>query len=139
ELQQRMQEQLNQVAGIQPALFAPPSLPGAQGLPVQVAIGTTQSFAQLNDVSQTFLQEALKSGQFIFLSSDLKFTRPQTNIDIDRDQAAQLGLAMADVGNALSSMLGGGYVNYFSIEGRSYKVIPLVQQSDRLNADQILD
>ncbi len=138
DLQQIMQADLGQIAGLQPQLFAPPSLPGAQGLPLQVAIGTTQSFNQLNDIGQQFLQEALKSGKFMFLASDLKFTRPQTNIDIDRDKAAQLGLTMADVGNSLASMLGGGYVNYFSIEGRSYKVIPQVLQHERLNADQIL-
>jgi len=139
ELQQSMTQDLSQIAGFQSALFAPPSLPGAQGLPIQIAIGTTQSFTQLNDISQQFLQEALKSGQFIFLASDLKFTRPQTNIDIDRNKAAQIGLTMSDVGNSLASMLGGGYVNYFSIEGRSYKVIPQVQQEQRLNPDQILN
>lgn len=139
ELQQSMTQDLGQIAGFQSALFAPPSLPGAQGLPIQIAIGTTQSFTQLNDISQQFLQEALKSGQFIFLASDLKFTRPQTNIDIDRNKAAQIGLTMSDVGNSLASMLGGGYVNYFSIEGRSYKVIPQVQQHERMNPDQILN
>jgi multidrug efflux pump len=75
----------------------------------------------------------------MFLMSDLKFTRPQSNIDIDRNKAAQLGLTMSDVGNSLSAMLGGGYVNYFSIEGRSYKVIPQVQQYDRMNPEQILN
>ncbi|MGE3335710.1 MAG: efflux RND transporter permease subunit [Rhodospirillaceae bacterium] len=139
ELQQVAQQDLSQIAGIQPQLFAPPSLPGAQGLPIQIAIGTTQSFNQLNEVSQQFLQEALKSGQFMFLMSDLKFTRPQISIDIDRNKAAQIGLTMSDVGNALAAMLGGGYVNYFSIEGRSYKVIPQVQQEYRLNPEQILD
>ncbi|MCC6915612.1 MAG: efflux RND transporter permease subunit [Rhodospirillaceae bacterium] len=139
EMQQAMQTDLGQIAGIQPQLFAPPSLPGAQGLPIQIAIGTTQSFNQLNDVSQQFLQEALKSGQFMFLMSDLKFTRPQISIDIDRNKAAQIGLTMSDVGNALAAMLGGGYVNYFSIEGRSYKVIPQVQQEYRLNPEQILN
>ena len=139
ELQQSMTQDLSQIAGFQSALFAPPSLPGAQGLPIQIAIGTTQSFTQLNDISQQFLQEALKSGQFIFLASDLKFTRPQTNIDIDRNKAAQIGLTMSDVGNSLASMLGGGYVNYFSIEGRSYKVIPQVQQHERMNPEQILN
>jgi multidrug efflux pump len=44
---------------------------------------------------------------------------------------------MSDVGDALGSMLGGGYVNYFSLYGRSYKVIPQVQQADRLNAAQL--
>jgi len=46
---------------------------------------------------------------------------------------------MSDVGGALASMLGGGYVNYFSMSGRSYKVIPQVQQRFRLNPRQLLD
>jgi len=41
------------------------------------------------------------------------------------------------VGAALSSLVGGGYVNYFSFHDRAYKVIPQVQQADRLNADQL--
>jgi multidrug efflux pump len=46
---------------------------------------------------------------------------------------------MSDVGNALSAMLGGGYVNYFSMEGRSYRVMAQADQPFRLNASQILD
>jgi multidrug efflux pump len=46
---------------------------------------------------------------------------------------------MSDIGGALGAMLGGGYVNYFALDGRSYKVIPQVQQSSRLNTDQLLD
>jgi multidrug efflux pump len=46
---------------------------------------------------------------------------------------------MSDVGGALAGMLGGGYVNYFSLAGRSYKVIPQVQQRFRLNTQQLLD
>lgn len=138
DIQPRMQNDFNQVTGVQAAVIQVPTLPGAQGMPIQLAIGTTNSFLQLNEVSQNFLQEALKSGRFMFLMSDLKLTRPQSKIEVDRDKAAQLGLSMSDVGNALSAMLGGGYVNYFSIDGRSYKVIPQVQQFARLNADQVL-
>jgi multidrug efflux pump len=46
---------------------------------------------------------------------------------------------MSDIGTALGGMLGGGYVNYFSLDNRSYKVIPQVQQRDRLNVDQLLN
>jgi multidrug efflux pump len=54
-------------------------------------------------------------------------------VEVDRDKITSLGLTEQDVGVALSSALGGGYVNYFSIAGRSYKVIPQVQQVNRLN------
>ncbi len=138
-LQAVLQPEYNMIAGSQVAVFSPPALPGAFGLPIQFSIGTTQSYARLDEVSQAFMNEATNSGMFIFLNSDLKINRPQSNIEIDRDKAAQLGLTMSDVGGAMSSMLGGGYVNYFSIEGRSYKVIPQVEQTSRLNTDQLLD
>ena len=139
ELQFEVQNQLHGIAGINVVAFQPPPLPGGIGLPVQFVIGTTQPFAQLNEVVQAFMQTAMESKKFIFLDSDLKIDKPQSTVTIDRDKAAQLGLTMSDVGGALASMLGGGYVNYFSLDGRSYKVIPQVQQSSRLNADQVLN
>ncbi|HET6220823.1 MAG TPA: efflux RND transporter permease subunit, partial [Dongiaceae bacterium] len=139
-LQPLIQQELNQnVAGTRVVAFQPPPLPGSIGLPIQFVIGTTDPFERLNDVSQQFLQEAVKSGMFIFLDNDLKVDQPQSTVEIDRDKTAQLGLKMSDVGSAMASMLGGGYVNYFSLDGRSYKVIPQVQQRSRLNTDQLLN
>jgi multidrug efflux pump len=134
-----IQQELNHVAGAQVVAFQPPPLPGSQGLPVQFVLNTTASFTQLNEVTQAFLQEALKSGMFIFLNTDLKIDQPQVTVELDRDKAAQLGLKMSDVGGSLAWMLGGGYVNYFSLDGRSYKVMPQVEQRSRLNPDQLLN
>jgi multidrug efflux pump len=137
ELQPGVQQQLDQVAGVRTVTFQPPSLPGSRGLPVQFVIGTTDPFGKLNTISQSFLQEAQKSGRFMFIDSDLRIDLPQSTIEIDRDKAALLGLTMQDVGNAIAAMLGGGYVNYFSLSGRSYKVIPQVEQRHRLNPEQL--
>ena len=60
-------------------------------------------------------------------------------MEVDRDKIAALGMTQQDVGQALGAALGGGYVNYFSIAGRSYKVIPQVLQVDRLNPSNVLD
>ena len=137
--QQDMQNKWNAIAGARVAAFQFPALPGAQGLPVQVVINTTESYENLNEVSQAVLDKARKSGIFFFVDSDLKIDKPQDVLEIDREKVAALGMTQKDVGNALSSALGGGYVNYFSVAGRSYRVIPQVKQVDRLNPDQILD
>lgn len=137
DLQPVVQQELNSIAGVQAVAFQPPSLPGSRGLPIQFIIGTTDPFDRLNEVAQDFLQQAMKSGMFMFVNTDLRIDLPQSTVQIDRDKAALLGLSMQDIGNALSSMLGGGYVNYFSLASRSYKVIPQVQQRDRLNTDQL--
>ena len=117
----------------------PPALPGSFGAPVQFVISTTESYDRLSQVTQSLLGELRKTGRFpFFLDTDLKLDRPQVTLDIDRDKAALLGLSMSDVGNAMSAMLGGGYVNYFSMEGRSYRVMAQADQPFRLNPDQIL-
>jgi multidrug efflux pump len=140
QLQPVVQAELTKgVAGAQVVAFQPPPLPGSTGLPIQFVINTTGDFGPLNDSAQAFLREANSSGLFIFLNTDLKIDAPQSTVVIDRDRAAQLGLKMSDIGGAMASMLGGGYVNYFGLDGRSYKVIPQVEQSSRLNTDQLLN
>ncbi|MFM0145792.1 efflux RND transporter permease subunit [Paraburkholderia sp. RL18-085-BIA-A] len=138
-LQQELQQKWNQIAGARVAAFQFPPLPGSQGLPVQFVISTTEIFENLNEVSQAVLQQARESGMFFFVDSDLKLDKPEATLVVDRDKVASLGLSQSDVGQALGSALGGGYVNYFSIAGRSYKVIPQVLQTDRLNPSQVLD
>jgi len=139
ELQQVLQEKWNGIAGGRVAAFQFPPLPGASGLPIQVVITTTEPFENLNEVASQVLQKAQASGKFYFVDSDLKVDKPQSTVSLDRDMITTLGLTQQDVGAALGSALGGGYVNYFSISGRSYKVIPQVLQADRLNPNQVLD
>ena len=139
KFQQDMQAKWNTIAGARVAAFQFPALPGAQGFPVQVVINTTESYELLNEVSQAVLDKARRSGNFFYVDSDLKIDKPQDVLVIDREKVAALGMTQQQVGSALSAALGGGYVNYFSVAGRSYRVIPQVKQVDRLNPEQILD
>ncbi len=132
------QKMLDSISGVKGAAFQRSPLPGGgQGLPVQFVIQTTDPYGPLNDVAQTIMQKAQASGKFLYLDSDLKLDKAQAVIDLDRDKASQLGLTMQDVGQVLSANLSEGYVNYFTLQGRSYKVIPQVMRVDRLNPDQL--
>ncbi|WP_332852053.1 efflux RND transporter permease subunit [Duganella sp. S19_KUP01_CR8] len=139
EIQQDLQEKWSHVAGGRVAAFQFPALPGSSGLPVQFVITTTEPFENLNTVAQAVLDKARKDNKFYFADVDLKIDSPQARVEVDRDKLATLGLTQQDFGNAMGAALGGGYVNYFSISGRSYKVIPQVQQVDRLNPADVLD
>jgi multidrug efflux pump len=99
---------------------------------------TTENLAALYPQAQTFLAKAAASGRFLYIDSDLKIDQAQKVIDIDREKAAGLGLTMSQIGSALGGLLGGGYTNYFSLDGRSYKVIAQVQQRTRLTVDQVM-
>jgi len=81
----------------------------------------------------------MQSGNFIFLQKSVEYDRPMVTLNVDRDRAADLGISMADLGSSLSGMLGGGYVNRFNLDGRSYKVIPQVDRPFRLDADMLED
>ncbi|MDA8415617.1 MAG: efflux RND transporter permease subunit [Betaproteobacteria bacterium] len=137
QLQKDLQIRWSQVPGVRVAAFQFPPLPGTQGLPVQFVITTTESFEQLNDVAQKVLERARQSGMFFFVDADLKLDKPQSRFIVDRDKVASLGLTEQDVGDTLSAALSGNTINYFSMDGRSYRVIPQVRQTDRLNPSQI--
>ncbi len=139
QLQPQVQHELGQIAGSQIALFQPPSLPGAFGLPVQFVITTTEPFSKrLTRSSQKFLQEAQKSGQFIFLTSPTCATTCRSRASSSTATwRRSSGCQMQDIGSALSAMLGGGYVNFFELDGRAYKVIPQVAAGQRLNPEQL--
>ena len=139
ELQQTLQQELGAVAGLRIVAFQQPPLPGATGLPIQFVVQSTDTFEKMDTVARDLLSQALATGKFIFLDTDLKIDQPQMSLVIDREKAAQLGLRMIDVGGALTTALSGGYTQYFGLDGRSYKVIPQIAQRFRLNADQILN
>jgi multidrug efflux pump len=139
DVQKELQEKFNHIAGARVAVFQFPALPGSQGLPLQFVITTTEPVENLYEVASAVKEKAEASGLFFFIDNDLKLDKPQATLNIDRDMVADMGLTQQDVGSPLGAALGGGYVNYFSIAGRSYKVIPQVLQKNRLNPDQVLD
>jgi multidrug efflux pump len=139
QLQPIVQNDLNKISGARTAVFQPAPLPGSSGLPVQFVIQTTESYDRLNEVTQSMMDKIHASGMFIYVDTDLKIDKAQTSINLDRDKSSELGLTMSDVGNVLSSNLSQNYVNFFSMAGRSYKVIPQIIRTERLNDDQLLN
>jgi len=135
-----LQGKLSQIAGVNLAVFQPSPLPGAFGaLPVAYVIKAERPFNEIYEVSQRFLTEARKTGLFGYIDADLKIDLPQSTVVIDRDKVASLGLDMTSIGNTLNTLLSGAYVGYFDLQGRSYKVMPEVMRSARLNADQVMN
>jgi multidrug efflux pump len=138
-LQQDLQPKLSQITGLKVFAMVPPSLPsaGGGGGGGEFIIGGVGSLQQLSDLSDAILAKAYASKRFIFLDKDLKINKPRIEVNIDRDKAASLGIDMRTLAADMSAMLAGGYSNLFSMQNRSYRVIPQVQRSDRLNAAQL--
>jgi multidrug efflux pump len=130
---------LSQIAGIRVIPLTPPALPGGGDFPVDLVIASAAEPERLRDIAQQLVQKAFASGMFMFADADMKFDQPQTEVVFDRDKLRSQGVDLSQAGRDLSTLVGGGYVNRFSIQGRSYKVIPQVKRADRLTPDQLED
>lgn len=140
QIQQQLQAALGEVAGLKMVTFAPPSLPGSGGgLPVQFVMSANLSFDELYESGQMILEQALKSGLFIYADLDLKLDNPLANVKIDKTMANELGLSMADIGDALALGYSGAYVDRFDRDERSYKVIPQLEVDWRTTTEGLKD
>jgi len=128
---------LSKIAGVRVIPQAPPPLPGGGNFPVDLVIASAAEPKQLSELAEQLVAKARASGMFIFVDSDLKFDQPQAEVVFDRDKLRSQGVDLNQAGRDLSSLLGANYVNRFSIQGRSYKVIPQVVRAERLTPQQL--
>jgi multidrug efflux pump len=128
---------LSKIPGIRVIPLTPPALPGGGNFPVDFVIVSPAEPQQLAEFAKQLVAKAMASGLFIFADSDVKFDQPQAEVVFDRDKLRSQGVDLSQAGQDLSTMLGGNYVNRFSIQGRSYKVIPQIKRAERLTPDQL--
>jgi len=140
QVQMEVSGRVSKVAGLRVIPIMPPTLPGGGGgLPVDFVIASTAEPRRVSEFANQIVQKAFASGLFMFADTDVKFDQPQTEVVFNRDKLRAQGVDLSQAGRDLSALLGGNYVNRFSIQGRSYKVIPQVKRSERLSPDQLSD
>ncbi|HEU4366528.1 MAG TPA: efflux RND transporter permease subunit, partial [Candidatus Krumholzibacteria bacterium] len=137
QLQMESAMGLSQIPGVRVISLIPPALPGGGDFPVDFVIASTAEPEQLVEFANQLVGKAFASGLFMFADADLKFDQPQAEVVFDRDKLRSQGVEMSQAGRDLSTLLSGDYVNRFSIQGRSYKVIPQVKRSERLTPEQL--
>src|SRR3989475_6341078 len=128
---------LSKIPGVRVIPLTPAPLPGGSGFPVDFVIASPGEPKELADFAEKLVKKAFASGIFIYADSDLKFDQPQAEVVFDRDKVRAQGVDLTQAGQDLSTLLGGDYVNRFSIQGRSYKVIPQIKRAERLTPDQL--
>jgi multidrug efflux pump len=137
QLQMEVSARMGQIPGVRVITLVPPALPGGGSFPVDFVIASTADPERLAGFANDLVQKAFASGLFMYADSDVKFDQPQTEVVFDRDKLRSQGVDLSQAGKDLSTMLGGNYVNRFSVQGRSYKVIPQIQRAERLTPDQL--
>src|SRR5205823_11854763 len=128
---------LSKIAGVRVVPQAPPPLPGGGSFPVDFVSASAAEPERLSELADQLVKKAFASGLFIFADADLKFDQPQVEVVFDRDKLRSQGVDFSQAGRDLSTLLGANYVNRFSIQGRSYKVIPQAIRAERLTPDQL--
>ncbi len=135
-----LQRRVSAIPGIQTFGIIPPALNGGGTFPIEFVVASTAESSEVLEFAKKLADKAAASGKFYFPPIlDVKVDQPQSELVIDREKVAQLGLNLQTVGKDLSAALGGNFVNRFSISGRSYKVIPQLLRVDRLNPEQLDD
>jgi multidrug efflux pump len=138
EIQQQIQAILDNAPGLQSYVFAPPSLPGAGGgLPISMIIQSIHAPERVVEIAEEIRTKAMQSGMFIVVQNSLSFDAPQVRLTIDRDRAAQLGVAVSDIGSTLGLLVGGGAVAQFDRDSNSYDVITQVPREWRNNPERL--
>src|SRR5688572_30265622 len=140
ELLPQVQAKLGTIPGIEMFPIMPPALPGGGNFPVEIVLLSTEEPERMLEFARQLQMKAMESKAFFFPPIiDTKIDQPQAEIVIDHDKVAAMGLNLREIGADISAAVGGNYVNRFNISGRSYKVIPQVKRSERLNPDQLKD
>jgi multidrug efflux pump len=137
EINQDVMARASEITGVNIFMLTPPALPGAGDMPIEFVISSTFDADQLLTYGQELVKRGMASGNFKFLTIDMRYDLPQSEVVFDRDKIASMGLSLQQVGQDLGAAIGGNYVNRFSIDGRSYKVIPQLKRESRLNPEQL--
>jgi len=103
---------------------------GGGGLPVQFVIQASH-FEKLRQVLPEFMKQVQASDKFSGSDVNLKFTKPEIRLDIDREKAMNLGVSVQDVAQTLQLGLSGRRCGYFIMDGKQYQVIGQIDRPDR--------
>lgn len=130
---------LSSVAGLKAFPVLESALPTAGNFSVELVVLSTDPYEDMKVYADKMKAAALSSGKFLFAETDLKIDLPQARFIIDRERIADLGMDLTGVSRQLSVMLSGNFVNRFNQDGRAYRVIPMIDEQQRVNPDAILD
>jgi multidrug efflux pump len=138
EAARALQPQLSQLPGVTAFPITPPSLgQGFRSQPVNFVVVTNDSYENLQRATQAIVAEMQKNPGFIQPDTDLRLNKPELLIEVDRDRAADLGVAVDQVARTVETMLGGRNVTRYKRGSDQYDVIVQTTAAGRATPDDI--
>lgn len=99
-------------------------------MPIQYVL-QAQNISKLEEFIPLFMQKVNESPLFIMADVNLKFTKPETQVLINRDKAALLGVSTRDIGQTLQYALSGQRMGYFYMNGKQYQILGEINRQQR--------
>ena len=130
---------LSQVKGVRAFPVLGSALPTAGRMDVEMVVMSPQTPQEMLPYSVELVNAALASGNFMFADTDLRIDLPQARFSLNRERIADLGMDVAEVSRQLGVFLSGNFVNRFDLNGKAYRVIPMVEDFDRVNPTALLN
>jgi multidrug efflux pump len=133
---QRISPKLRAIPGVQASASNPPSLGGRGfGKPFQFVLQSSSSYEDLDAVARKLIAQLEGNAGFADLDTDLRLNKPQIEVSIDRERAADAGLDISVIGRTLETLLSGRNVTSFEIDGEQYDVTVALPLADRSSPD----
>ncbi|WP_116367647.1 efflux RND transporter permease subunit [Parahaliea mediterranea] len=122
EIQADARRRVADLPGARVFIRSPSGLGGSSEDPVQFVVGG-DSYEQLAEWQDVLLEEIRNNPQLVGVDTDLRPTKPQLRVAIDRNRAGDLGVSLLEIGRTLETLLGSRTVTTFIRSGREYDVI----------------
>ena len=138
DIARELQPKFNQLAGINAFPVTPPSLgQGFRERPVNFVVQTSDSYENLNAVMRKLMDEVARNPGFVAPDVDLRLSKPELRIEVDRERAADMGVSVEAVARAIETMLGGRQVTRYKRDAEQYDVIVQTAVTGRSTPEHI--
>lgn len=131
--------ELSKITGVTVRPMLQSALPTSGRVDVEMVVMSSDGALEMLPYARELVDAALASGTFLFADTDLQIDLPQARFELDRERIADLGMDVAAVSRQLAVLLSSNYVNRFDYNGKAYRVIPMVEDADRVNPAALLD
>ena len=132
EMAREMTPRVAGLPGVTAFPITPPSLgQGFTQRPINFVIITSESYQNLAQTVRVFQEELAKNSGFVQVDTDLRLNKPEIKLEVDRERAADMGVAVDVIARTVETVLGGRRVTRFKRDGEQYDVIVQTNASGR--------
>jgi multidrug efflux pump len=129
---------MGKVPGVNAFPVNPPPLgQSVRNKGVEIVVKTSRPYRELETMIDALMAKAAASPALLNVETDLKLNTPQIRVDLDREKAANLGIAVDTLGRSVETLLAGRQVTRFKREGEQYDVIVQIRDEDRMTPEAL--